>query len=215
MNSTLNLSSNDSLSWFVILSLLSFLPAVIVSCTSFIRTVIVLSMVRQGLGMPETPPNVVLVGLGLFMTVYVMSPTFDAINANSLQPLLKKEISVQVSAERAIGPLHDFMIKQVRPKDLELMYVMAKKEMPQDLASVSMEQLVPAFVLNELRVAFQIGFLVLLPFLLIDLLVAIMLLALGMMMVPPATISLPLKVLLFVLIDGWSLLLQGLVGSFK
>jgi flagellar biosynthesis protein FliP len=215
MNSTLSLSSNDSLSWFVILSLLSFLPAVIVSCTSFIRTVIVLSMVRQGLGMPETPPNVVLVGLGLFMTVYVMSPTFDTINANSLQPLLKKEISVQVSAERAIGPLHDFMIKQVRPKDLELMYVMAKKEMPPDLASVSMVQLVPAFVLNELRVAFQIGFLVLLPFLLIDLLVAIMLLALGMMMVPPATISLPLKVLLFVLIDGWSLLLQGLVGSFK
>jgi flagellar biosynthesis protein FliP len=215
MSSTLGLSSNDSLSWFVILSLLSFLPAVIVSCTSFIRTIIVLSMVRQGLGMPETPPNVVLVGLGLFMTVYVMSPTFDTINANSLQPLLKKEISVQVSAERAIGPLHDFMIKQVRPKDLELMYVMAKKEMPQDLASVSMVQLVPAFVLNELRVAFQIGFLVLLPFLLIDLLVAIMLLALGMMMVPPATISLPLKVLLFVLIDGWSLLLQGLVGSFK
>jgi flagellar biosynthetic protein FliP len=179
-----------------------------------VRIVIVLAMLRHALNMPETPPNMVLVSLALLLTTFVMLPVAQSINRDAWQPLAKDEIGLIEAADRAATPLQGFMLKQVRDADLRLMYELSKEPVPSRAEEVSLVQLVPAFILNELRVAFQIGFVIFLPFLLIDLVVSSVLLALGMLMVPPATIALPLKVLLFVLIDGWALVLRGVVGSF-
>jgi flagellar biosynthetic protein FliP len=199
----------------LILTLLAVIPAIVVSMTSFIRIVIVLSMVRHAFGMPETPPNMVLVSLALFFTAFTMSPTIDAVTSRSIQPLLAGTISVEQAMERGSGPMRDFMLAQTRDADIEAIYAIAKTPVPDRPEQVELLKLAPAFILNELRVAFTIGFVVLLPFLLIDLVVASILLALGMMMVPPATISLPIKILMFVLIDGWRLVLEGVLGSFR
>lgn len=198
----------------VILSVLAIIPAILISTTSFIRIVVVLAMVRHAFGMPQTPPNAVLTSLALFMTAFVMAPTFTQLNDEALQPLLSGEASVTQAMDKGTTPLKTFMLRHTRDSDIETIYQIAGAPLPERAEDVELFKLTPAFMLNELRVAFTIGFVVLLPFLLIDLVVASILLSLGMMMVPPATISLPIKVLMFVLIDGWSLVLEGLLGSF-
>ncbi|WP_294058284.1 flagellar type III secretion system pore protein FliP [Sphingomonas sp.] len=199
----------------VILTLLAVVPAILLSMTSFIRIIIVLSMVRHAFGMPETPPNPVLVSLALFLTAFTMSPTLTALNAQALKPLMAGTIGVEEAIDKGSAPLRTFMLAQTRDSDIEAIYAIAKTPVPDRPEQVELLKLTPAFILNELRVSFTIGFVILLPFLLIDLVVSSILLALGMMMVPPSTISLPIKILMFVLIDGWSLILQGVMGSFK
>lgn len=199
----------------LILSLMALLPALLICTTSFVRIIVVLSMIRHAFGMPETPPTQVLVSLALFLTVFSMAPTFDAINANALQPFLSGKISMEEAADHGSGPLRDFMLRQVHDQDIKTIYDISRKPLPEHAKDVGLLQLTPAFMLNELRVSFKIGFVVLLPFLLIDIVVSSILLSLGMLMVPPATMSLPIKVLMFVLIDGWSLVLEGVLGSFK
>lgn len=196
------------------LTLLAIVPALLVCLTSFLRTIIVLSMLRHAIGMPETPPNTALIGLALFLTLFTMSPVLQTVNQNALQPFLAGKLSIEAAYDKGSGPVRDFMVRQTREQDLALMIELSKAKAPQSMADVGNVQLVPAFMLSELRAAFQIGFVVFLPFLLIDLIVSSVLMALGMMMMPPTTVALPLKILMFVLVDGWSVLLKALVGSF-
>lgn len=207
-------ATSEAVRLAVILAVLAVIPAILISTTSFIRIVVVLAMVRHAFGMPQTPPNAVLTSLALFMTAFIMGPTLTQINQKGLQPLLEGRGDITAIMEQGAEPLRDFMLSHTRESDLEMVYRMSGSPLPETPQQVELFKLVPAFMLNELRVAFTIGFVVLLPFLLIDLVVASILLSLGMMMVPPATISLPIKVLMFVLIDGWSLVLEGLFGSF-
>ena len=199
----------------LILTLMALLPALLVSMTSFVRIIVVLSMIRHALGMPETPPNPVLISLALFLTAFSMAPTFEAIDSKALEPFLDGSLTVKQAIDQGTGPARDFMLRQVRDQDIKAIYDISRKPLPARAADVGLMELVPAFMLNELRVSFRIGFVILLPFLLIDLVVSSVLLSLGMLMVPPSTLSLPLKVLMFVLIDGWSLVLQGVLGSFR
>ncbi|SEK92825.1 flagellar biosynthetic protein FliP [Roseateles sp. YR242] len=196
------------------LTVLAVLPAIIVCVTAFLRIIIVLSMLRHAIGMPETPPNTVLIGLALFLTLFTMSPVLQELNEHALQPFMQGQLAADAGVERAIRPLREFMVRQTREQDLALMVELSKAKAPQSMDDISNVQLVPAFMLSELRAAFQIGFVIFLPFLLIDLIVSSILMALGMMMMPPTTIALPLKVLMFILVDGWSLILKALVGSF-
>lgn len=199
----------------LVLSLMAIVPALLISMSSFVRIIVVLSMIRHAFGMPETPPNQVLISLALFLTAFSMMPTIEAVNGKALQPFLAGQLGIQQAIDAGSGPARDFMLRQVRDQDIKAVYDIAHKPLPERAQDVSLVQLVPAFMLNELRVAFRIGFVVLLPFLLIDLVVSSILLALGMIMVPPSTLALPIKVLMFVLIDGWSLVLQGVLGSFR
>ncbi|GLQ92651.1 flagellar type III secretion system pore protein FliP [Dyella acidisoli] len=208
-------TTSEAIRIATLLTILSIGPALIVSMTAFIRIVIVLSMIRHAFGMPETPPTPVLISLALFLTVFAMLPTLEKVNSDALQPFMKGSLTVEQALDRGASPMRDFMLKQVRQNELKLMYDMSHKPPPASTDDVSLLQLTPAFILNELRIAFQIGFVILLPFLLIDLVVSSVLLSLGMLMVPPATISLPLKVLMFVLVDGWGLILQGVLQSFR
>lgn len=196
------------------LTILAILPALLVCVTSFLRIIIVLSMLRHGLGMQETPPNTVLTGLALFLTLFIMSPTLEKMNQNAFQPFMAGKLSMETAYQRGSGPLREFMVRQTREEDLALMVELSKANPPKTMDDISNVQLIPAYMLSELRAGFEIGFVVFLPFLLIDLIVSSILMSLGMMMVPPTTISLPFKVLMFVLIDGWALLLKALVGSF-
>lgn len=196
------------------LSLLAVLPSMLVCLTAFLRIVIVLSMLRHAIGMPETPPNTVLIGLALFLTLFTMNPVLQQVNTQAVQPFMAGDIGVQEGGEAVIGPLRAFMVRQTREQDLALMIEVSKSPRPASIDEVGTLQLIPAFMLSELRAAFQIGFVVFLPFLLIDLIVSSILMSLGMMMLPPITVSLPIKVLMFVLVDGWSLLVKALLGSF-
>ncbi|WP_254912899.1 flagellar type III secretion system pore protein FliP [Novosphingobium sp. B 225] len=211
---TLTADSTSLVRTSLVLGLLALLPALVICMTSFVRIVVVLSMVRHAFGMPETPPNAVLVSLALFMTALTMGPTLQEASERGLQPFLAGSTPAGEAIDQGAAPLKTFMLRQVRDQDLKTIYAISRQPLPVSAADVGLMQLVPAFMLNELRVSFTIGFVILLPFLLIDLVVSAILLSLGMLMVPPATISLPLKILMFVLIDGWSLLLQGLLGSF-
>ncbi len=197
------------------LTVLSLAPAILMSMTSFVRIVIVLSMLRHALGMQETPPNTVIVSLALFLTFFTMAPTLQEVNTQALQPYLAGQLAPDTAAQRAVQPLRGFMVRQTREQDLALMVELAKAEAPASMDDISLLQLIPAFMLSELRTAFQIGFVVFLPFLLVDLVVSSALMALGMMMVPPASIALPLKILMFVLIDGWNLVVRALLGTFS
>lgn len=199
---------------FLLITALSFVPLLLIGLTSFTRIIVVLSLVRNALGLQQTPPNSVLVTLALFLTFFSMSPVFGLAKQASLDPYLKHEISLDVAVERGAQPFKIFMVRQTREADLVTVVKLAGHEMPQSMDQVTMLELVPAFMLSELRTAFQIGFVIFLPFLLIDLVVAAILMALGMIMVPPATISLPLKILLFLLINGWALLAQALLSSY-
>ncbi len=198
----------------VMLTGLALVPAMLICTTSFLRIIIVLSMLRHAIGMQETPPNMALIGLALFLTLFTMSAPLQKMNTDAVQPFMEGKLSMQSAFEKANGPMREFMIKQTREQDLALLIELAKAPQPESIDDVSNLQLIPAFMLSELRAAFQIGFVIFLPFLLIDLVVSSILMALGMMMMPPVSISLPLKVLMFVLVDGWSLILKALVGSF-
>jgi flagellar biosynthetic protein FliP len=196
------------------LTVLAILPALLMCVTAFLRIIIVLSMLRHAIGMPETPPNMVLIGLALFLTLFTMSPVFEQVNDQALQPFLSGKAGVEEAYRKGSAPLRDFMVRQTREQDLALMVELSKAKRPETIDDVSNVQLVPAYMLSELRAAFQIGFVIFLPFLLIDLIVSSVLMALGMMMMPPTTIALPLKILMFILVDGWSIVLKALVGSF-
>lgn len=196
------------------LTVLSLAPAILMSMTAFVRIVIVLSMLRHALGMQETPPNTVIISLSLFLTFFTMAPALTQMNEQALQPYLSGTMTPQAAVQKGVGPLREFMVRQTREQDLALMVELAKAAQPSTIDDISMVQLIPAFMLSELRAAFQIGFVIFLPFLLVDLIVSSVLMALGMMMVPPASISLPLKILLFVLMDGWNLVVRALLGTF-
>lgn len=207
-------AGSDVVRTALILGLLAIIPAILISMTGFIRIIVVLAMVRHAFGMPETPPNPVLVSLALFLTAFSMSPMLSDLNGRAVQPLLAGTIGVDQALEAGSAPLRDFMLSQTRDADIESIYAISNTPLPARRQDVEILKLAPAFILNELRVAFTIGFVILLPFLVIDLVVSSILLSLGMMMVPPATIALPIKLLMFVLIDGWKLVLEGVLGSF-
>jgi flagellar biosynthetic protein FliP len=193
---------------------ITLVPAALFTLTGFTRILIVLGFIRTGLGTPTAPPNQVLVGIALFLTIFVMMPTFKAINKDAVQPYSKGQISQKVAIDRGQKPLREFMFKQTRERDLALFVKLSKIDRPKTRADVPTYVLIPAFMISELKTAFQIGFLIFLPFLVIDLVVSSTLMSLGMMMLPPVFISLPFKILLFVLVDGWNLVLGSLVRSF-
>jgi len=198
----------------IMLTVLSLAPAILIMMTSFTRIVVVLSFLRQSLGTPQMPPNQLIVGLSLFLSFFVMAPTWKEISANALEPYLNEQIGQEAAYERAEKPLREFMFAQTREKDLELFLSMTKTVKPANRTEVPTFVLVPAFVISELKTAFQIGFMLYLPFLVLDMVTASVLMAMGMMMLPPMMISLPFKILLFVLIDGWELVVGSLVKSF-
>lgn len=197
------------------LTVLSLAPAILIAMTSFTRIVVVLSMLRHAFGMQQTPPNTVIISLALFLTVFNMLPTIQQIQAEGVQPYLAGQIETETALKKGLAPLRDFMIHQTREEDLILMVDIAKAKRPKTVEDIGTFQLIPAFMLSELKSAFQIGFVVFLPFLLIDFVVASVLMSMGMLMVPPMMISLPIKVLMFVLIDGWNLVVYSLLNSFS
>lgn len=197
------------------LTILSLLPAVLVMMTCFTRIVVVLSFVRQALGTPAVPPTQVVIGLALFITFFIMSPVVDTIYANAYAPYTKKEIGAEEALNKASVPLKEFMLKQTREKDLALFLKMSKMERPAKPMDLPMSIVVPAFSIGELKKAFEIGFLIYLPFIVIDMVVASILLSMGMMMLPPVMVSMPFKLLLFVLVDGWGLLIGSLVAGYR
>jgi flagellar biosynthetic protein FliP len=207
-------SVSDALRIVMLLTLLAVLPAIVIAMTSFTRTIIVLSMLRHAFGMQDTPPNMVLVSLALFLTLFTMAPAFQASYQKGIKPLTDNQISMESAVTQAVRPLREFMIRQTREKDLALILEIAKVEVPDSIEDVSTIHIIPAFLISELKTAFTIGFVIFLPFLLLDLVVSSVLMSMGMLMVPPTIISLPLKVLMFVLIDGWSLIVRALLGSF-
>lgn len=210
------LGFSSALDLLVFMTLLSFLPAVLIMMTSFTRIVIVLSLLRQALGTPAVPPNQVIIGLALFLTLFIMSPTVERVYKEAYVPLTKKEITIEQAVERASVPFKEFMLRQTREKDLALFLKLSKTEIkPSNPMELPMKVVVPAFALGELKRAFEIGFLIFLPFLVIDIVVASVLLSMGMFMLPPVMISLPFKLLLFVLVDGWQLIIGSLAGGFK
>lgn len=198
----------------MLLTVLSLAPSLLIMLTSFTRIIVVLAMLRHALGMPETPPNPVLVSLALFLTVFTMLPVWDRIETQALTPYLESKMSDKEFMEKGMQPIRQFMMAQTREKDLSLMVELAGAAAPKDPAEVKFVHLVPAFMISELKKAFEIGFVIFLPFVLIDIIVASVLMSLGMIMVPPMAFSLPLKILLFVLIDGWRLLSMALIQSF-
>jgi len=203
-----------SIQTLLLLTMLSFLPAMLLLMTGFTRIIIVLGLLRNAMGTGASPPNTVLIGIALFLTFFTMSPVFDEVYSQAYQPLSEGSIGFEAAMDRAAAPMRSFMLNQTRESDLALFANMAQAPEFDSPADVPLRVLVPAFVTSELKTAFQIGFTVFIPFLIIDLVVASVLMALGMMMVPPVTISLPFKLMLFVLADGWHLLLGSLARSF-
>jgi flagellar biosynthesis protein FliP len=193
---------------------ITLIPALLFTVTGFTRILIVLGFIRTGLGTPTSPPNQVLVGIALFLTVFVMAPTFSQIKKDAVDPLTHHKISQSTALKRGQEPLRDFMFKQTRTKDLALFVKLARQKQPKTRGDIPTTTLIPAFIISELKTAFQIGFLIFLPFLVIDLVVSSTLMSMGMMMLPPIFISLPFKILLFVLVDGWNLVTRSLVESF-
>jgi flagellar biosynthetic protein FliP len=197
-----------------LLTVLSLAPSILVMVTSFTRIVVVLSILRTALGTATAPPNTVLVSLALFLTAFVMGPSFERAYDVGIKPLIANQITTEQAFERSSGPLRDFMLKNVREKDLKLFIDMAKEDKAVAPEDLSMRIVVPAFMISELKRAFEIGFLLFLPFLIIDLVVASVLMSMGMMMLPPVVVSLPFKLIFFVLVDGWSLVAGSLVQSY-
>jgi flagellar biosynthetic protein FliP len=198
-----------------LLTILSLAPAILLRTTAFIRVVIVLSFIRQAMGTMQMPPNQVVIGLALFLTFFIMSPVIQQINDTALQPYLKQEIAQEQGLELALKPMRQFMFSQVKEGDLALLLEISGQQTPDNTDDVPTMTLIPAFMLSELSRAFQIGFIIFIPFLVIDMVVASVLMSMGMMMLPPVIISLPFKLLLFVLVDGWSLVIGSLVQSFQ
>jgi flagellar biosynthetic protein FliP len=203
-----------SIQTLLLLTGLTFLPALLLMMTSFTRIIIVLSLLRQALGTQTSPPNQVLIGLSLFLTFFVMAPVGDKIYSDAYLPLAENRITFMEALDRGAVPLRTFMLKQVREADLALFTKIANQPVPAKATDVPMRVLVPAFVTSELKTAFQIGFIVFIPFLIIDMIVASILMSMGMMMMSPVIVALPFKIMLFVLVDGWNLLIASLVASF-
>lgn len=203
-----------SVETLVMLSFMTLLPTILLMMTGFLRIVIVLGLLRQALGLTTTPPNQVIIGISLFLTLFVMSPVLNKVNQDAWQPLQENKISFNQFLDRASVPMKEFMLKQTRETDIALLAKIAKADDFQTPQDVPFMILLPSFVISELKTAFQIGFTIFIPFLIIDLVIASVLMALGMMMVPPATVSLPFKIMLFVLADGWGLLISSLAESF-
>lgn len=199
----------------VALTALSLAPSLLIVTSSFIRIILVLAMLRHALGMQQTPPNVVLISLALFLTLFSMMPVVERINEVAYAPYLEGRIKAEQALKAGVVPLKDFMVRQTREEDLALMFELSRKPMPATVEDVTLPTLIPAFMLSELTTAFQIGFIIFVPFLLVDIVVSSLLMSLGMLMMPPMMISLPIKVLMFVLIDGWNLIVRSLLASFN
>ncbi|HSW39784.1 MAG TPA: flagellar type III secretion system pore protein FliP [Acidobacteriota bacterium] len=198
----------------VLLTILSVVPAILVSVTSFTRLIIVAHFLRQALGTPTLPPNQVLIGLALFLTFFIMQPVLDRINQEALQPMIRGEMTEMEALEQAAIPLRQFMLRYTREKDLALFMDIANEPKPQNIQDLPMRIVIPSFMISEMKTAFQIGFVLFVPFLVIDMVVASILVSLGMMMIPPIIISAPFKILLFVMVDGWNLVVGSLVRGF-
>jgi flagellar biosynthetic protein FliP len=206
---------SPSLKILALLTILSLLPAIVLTMTSFVRTIVVLSFVRQGIGSQQTPPTQVIIGLSLFLTMFTMAPVVSAIQKEAFEPYNNQAMTESQAIDAAVAPVRSFMLRQTRQTDLMLFYNASHLALPQTPDDVPMRIAIPAFVISELTTAFQMGVMVLLPFLVVDLAAASLLMSMGMMMVPPATISLPIKLLLFVLADGWNLVAGSLLNSFR
>lgn len=213
-----NTSSPENVSTSVklvlLLTVLSLAPSILILMTCFTRIMIVLSFVRTALATQQMPPNQVLIGLSLFMTFFIMAPTFQEVNNEALTPLFNNEINIEQAYENATVPFKEFMSAHTRQKDLALFLEYGKVDQPESIQDIPLTALVPAFAISELKTAFQIGFMIFIPFLVIDMVVASVLMSMGMMMLPPVMISLPFKILLFVLVDGWYLVVKSLLQSF-
>ncbi len=197
-----------------VLTVLSLAPALLIMVTSFARIVIVLSFLRQAIGTQQLPPNQLLIGLALFLTFFVMAPTFGKINSEALQPYLNNQLGQEAAFAKGMAPLRKFMLRQTREKDLGLFISLAREKKPATIEDVPTYVVIPSFIISELRTAFQIGFMIYIPFLIVDMVIASVLMSMGMMMLPPVMISLPFKLMLFVLVDGWYLIVGSLVKSF-
>ena len=206
---------STSIKLLLLLTVLSLAPSILILMTSFARIVIVLSFTRTALATNQMPPNQVIIGLALFLTFFIMAPTLQEVNEQALQPLFDEEIGLEEAYERAAIPFKEFMAKHTRQKDLELFLEYNQAERPQSIEDIQLTTLVPAFALSEIKTAFQMGFMIFIPFLVIDMIVASVLMAMGMMMLPPVMISLPFKILLFILVDGWYLVMKSLLQSFN
>ncbi|MEQ1662713.1 MAG: flagellar type III secretion system pore protein FliP [Thiobacillus sp.] len=203
-----------SLQTLLLLTSLSFLPAALLMMTSFTRIIIVLALLRHALGTQSSPPNQVLIGLALFLTLFIMTPVLDKIYTDAYQPLSENRITMSEALDKAAPPIRNFMLKQTRESDLAMFIKISRSPAPATSADISLKVLIPAFITSELKTAFQIGFAIFIPFLIIDMVVASVLMAMGMMMVSPAIVALPFKIILFVLVDGWALLMGSLAQSF-
>jgi flagellar biosynthetic protein FliP len=209
-----SINSSNAVQILLLLGGLTLVPAILFTVTGFSRILIVLGFIRTAVGTTTAPPNQVLVGIALFLTIFVMSPTIGAIKRDAIEPLTDHRISTTAAIERAEQPLREFMFRQTRVEDISLFIDLAHSKTPRTRAEVPTEVLIPAFIVSELKTAFQIGFLIFLPFLIIDLIVSSTLMSMGMIMLPPTFISLPFKILLFVLVDGWDLVIKALIQSF-
>jgi len=203
-----------TLQMLMVLTLLSLAPSILIMVTSFTRILIVLHFVRSALGTQTTPPNQILIGLALFLTLFIMSPVFTQINDNAIKPLSSGEISQEEAITAGLAPIREFMLGQVKPKDLKLFMNIAKLGTVDSVDQIPITVIIPSFIISELRTAFIIGFLIYIPFIVIDMVVASTLMSMGMMMLPPTTISMPFKILLFIMADGWSLIIGSLVKTF-
>ena len=199
---------------FLLLTVLSLAPSILVMVTSFTRIAIVLSLLRQAIGSNQLPPNQIIIGLSLFLTFFIMTPVWQAVNQDALKPYLAEEITGQEALTKAVEPVRKFMMHQTREKDLAMLVDVAKLDRPKNKDDVPIQVLIPAFIMSELKTAFQIGFMLYVPFLIIDMVVASVLLSMGMMMLPPVMVSLPFKLMIFVLTDGWFMIVGSLVKSF-
>jgi flagellar biosynthesis protein FliP len=205
---------SNAVTLLLLITVLALAPAFLMMMTSFTRIIIVLGFLRRALGTQTLPPNQVVVGLALFLSLFVMAPTIERINKESVQPYLAEQVTQEQAVTNAKNAVRDFMIKHTRKNDLALFIRLAGEQRPKTVEDVSFTTLIPAFITSELKTAFQMGFIIFLPFLVIDLVISAVLMALGMMMLPPVVVSLPFKILVFVLVDGWTLLMQGLVASY-
>jgi flagellar biosynthetic protein FliP len=212
--SALSADGGNAVQLLILIGAVTLVPALLFCVTGFTRILVVLGFIRTGLGTPTAPPNQVLIGIALFLTIFVMAPTFTKVKTDAIDPLSKHQITQAEAFDRGQKPLREFMFRQTRTKDLALFVKLSKLERPKTRADVPTYVLIPAFIISELKTAFQIGFLIFLPFLVIDLVVSSTLMSMGMMMLPPVFISLPFKILLFVLVDGWDLVTRSLVESF-
>lgn len=198
-----------------LMTILSLAPAILILTTAFTRIIIVFHFTKQALGTPQMPPAQIMVGLALFLTFFIMAPTWNKINEVALQPYLNNKLNLQQAYDKGVQPLREFMFKHTREEDLALFIKMSKLEKPENRNDIPTYVLVPAYAISELRTGFQIGFIIFVPFLIIDMIVASVLMSMGMMMLPPIMISLPFKILLFILVDGWNLIVGSLMNSFK